>query len=230
MEMMLAVIAYQLGSTDCEALGDGGLAQPVNAITSLGFVAVGAVLAVRGLRRRDAMGWQAVAFGVILASVGLGSAAFHGPQPGGSQLAHDVPIAAALLFVLVFDLVLLGFLQRMMPIFLIGIAALSAVFALAPETGAVVTGLVAAGAVVAETLIYVRKVSHLDDSRLKRRDVSIALIMIAALVGYWLGRTGSVVCDPDSILQLHGLWHVLAAAAFAVWGFTTFPSSGNQNG
>lgn len=230
MVKMLAVIADQLGSTDCEALGDGTLAQPVNAITSLGFVAVGAVLAIRGLKRPDSMGWQAFAFGVILVAVGLGSAAFHGPQPAGSQFAHDVPIAAALLFVLVFDLVLLGLLRRMMPTFLLGLAGMAVVFAVAPEAGALVTGLLAGGAVAMETLIYVRKASHLDDSRLRRRNLSIALIMIAALVSFWLGRTGSVACDPDSVLQLHGLWHVLAAAAFGVWGFTTFPGSGNQNG
>ena len=37
----------------------------------------------------------------------------------------------------------------------------------------------------------------------------------AAAVAAWVGRrTGSPACDPDSRFQLHGCWHVLAAAGF----------------
>jgi hypothetical protein len=34
---------------------------------------------------------------------------------------------------------------------------------------------------------------------------------------WWLGRTASPVCDPDSLLQPHAAWHLLAAAALACW-------------
>jgi hypothetical protein len=34
---------------------------------------------------------------------------------------------------------------------------------------------------------------------------------------WWLGRTGSPWCDPDSLLQGHAAWHLLAAAALACW-------------
>jgi hypothetical protein len=34
---------------------------------------------------------------------------------------------------------------------------------------------------------------------------------------WWLGRTESPVCDPDSLLQGHAAWHLLAAAALACW-------------
>jgi hypothetical protein len=34
---------------------------------------------------------------------------------------------------------------------------------------------------------------------------------------WWLGRTASPVCHPDSLLQPHAAWHVLAAAALACW-------------
>jgi hypothetical protein len=34
---------------------------------------------------------------------------------------------------------------------------------------------------------------------------------------WWLGRTASPVCDPDSLLQPHAVWHLLAAAALACW-------------
>jgi hypothetical protein len=32
-----------------------------------------------------------------------------------------------------------------------------------------------------------------------------------------VGRTASPWCDPDSLLQGHAVWHLLAAAALAAW-------------
>jgi hypothetical protein len=34
---------------------------------------------------------------------------------------------------------------------------------------------------------------------------------------WWLGRTTSPWCDPDSLLQPHAAWHLLGAAALACW-------------
>jgi hypothetical protein len=34
---------------------------------------------------------------------------------------------------------------------------------------------------------------------------------------WWLGRTGGALCDPDSPLQGHAAWHLLTAAALALW-------------
>ena len=33
-----------------------------------------------------------------------------------------------------------------------------------------------------------------------------------------LGRTDAPLCDPDSLVQLHGAWHVLTAALLWVYG------------
>jgi hypothetical protein len=35
---------------------------------------------------------------------------------------------------------------------------------------------------------------------------------------WWLGRTASPWCDPDSLLQGHAAWHLLGATALACWG------------
>lgn len=40
-----------------------------------------------------------------------------------------------------------------------------------------------------------------------------ATIFAVGLVAYVAGRTGSPLCRPDSLWQLHGAWHVLSAAA-----------------
>jgi hypothetical protein len=53
-----------------------------------------------------------------------------------------------------------------------------------------------------------------------RRQVAYraALALAAAgAAGWWLGRTASPWCDPDSLLQGHAAWHLLGAAALACW-------------
>ncbi len=86
----------RIGSSDCERIRDGRLAQPVNALTSLAFVAAaGVVLARTRGRDRDRRG-EVLAYGTILALVGFGSVAFHGPQPPGARAMHDWPIPVLL--------------------------------------------------------------------------------------------------------------------------------------
>ena len=53
-----------------------------------------------------------------------------------------------------------------------------------------------------------------------RRRTAYRAALAAAAAGaacWWLGRTASPVCDPDSLLQGHAAWHLLAAAALACW-------------
>ncbi|MGV1007038.1 MAG: hypothetical protein ACOYBY_00320 [Dermatophilaceae bacterium] len=45
-----------------------------------------------------------------------------------------------------------------------------------------------------------------------------AATLAAGTTAYLLGRTGSPLCRPDSVLQLHAVWHLLAAVSFAAWG------------
>jgi hypothetical protein len=53
-----------------------------------------------------------------------------------------------------------------------------------------------------------------------RRRAAYRAALAAAAAGaacWWLGRTASPVCDPDSLLQGHAAWHLLGAAALACW-------------
>jgi hypothetical protein len=87
----------RLGGSDCERLRDGWLVQPVNAVTSLAYVAAGAAVLAgtpRGVGRQGRA--EVAALAATLALVGLGSVAFHGPQPPGARLMHDLPIVGVL--------------------------------------------------------------------------------------------------------------------------------------
>jgi hypothetical protein len=81
------VAVLGLGGSDCEALRDGSLGQPMNSLSSLAYVVAGAVVA----RNRGP-----VAPAAALVAVGLGSLLYHGPMPPLAEFAHDASLVALL--------------------------------------------------------------------------------------------------------------------------------------
>lgn len=158
----------RLGSTDCERIRPGLVAQPVNTVTSLAFVAAAGATALRSRRRGARYGATEIAYTTLLALVGVGSVAFHGPQPRGAKVLHDAPIAGLLALAAATPVVRRARGRTALP-------------GWTPRRGAVLTGVAAAAG--------------------------------AAFAG---GRTSAPTCCPDCALQLHGLWHVLAATGFAL--------------
>jgi hypothetical protein len=158
----------RLGSTDCERIRPGLIAQPVNTATSLAFVAAAGVTALRSRRRGAPYGVQEAAYSALLALVGAGSVAFHGPQPRGAKVLHDAPIAALLALAVATPVVRRFRGRAVLP-------------GWSPRRGAMLAG--------------------------------VTLAAVAAFAG---GRTSAPTCCPDCALQLHGVWHVLAAAGFTL--------------
>ena len=176
-------------AADCELIGDGFLGQSANSISSLTFVLVGLLL----VQRRPVLGWAAIA-------VGIGSFLFHGPMPGWAEWAHDVSLA-------------------MVPV--------AIAFEARPRVVLVIAGLVAVvfglwlGVAEVVTAILVIEAGVIVWSRRKTVSIrpaalAIALLAAGALVSV-LSRTNGQLCDPDSLLQGHALWHVLGASALWVW-------------
>jgi hypothetical protein len=81
-----------LGGSDCEAVRDAVLAQPVNSVSSLAYVVAGAWVLRRGGPAVPA---------VALAAVGVGSLLYHGPMPPAAGIVHDGSIVALALAVAV---------------------------------------------------------------------------------------------------------------------------------
>ena len=154
-----------LGAGDCERLHDGLIAQPVNTVSALAYVAVGAWLAGRGRRRDQGV---MVAFGLAVAAAGVGSVDYHGPGSPAARLLHDGSLY-------------------------------------------LVVGLVA----WREVTRWVGRGRLTPRGRVAHR-AALALAAAGA-AGWWLGRTASPWCDPDSLLQGHAAWHLLGAAALACW-------------
>ena len=88
----------------CERYGDAFLGQPANAVTSGAFVLAGVGILVAGRRIgtprnvpvRDR---HTLVFGLLVSGIGVGSFIQHGPNPDWQAYAHDLPLAAVLLFV-----------------------------------------------------------------------------------------------------------------------------------
>jgi len=87
MEEFPVVIAPAVQAlSDCEAVSSGFLAQPANAVSSLALVAAAAWLLARSPDR------VARAMAAALFVAGVGSFAYHGPQPSWSTAVHDAGV------------------------------------------------------------------------------------------------------------------------------------------
>jgi len=176
-------------AADCELIGNGFLGQPVNAISSLTFVLVGLLL----MRRRPVLGWAGIA-------VGFGSFLFHGPMPGWGKWAHDVSLALVA--------VAIAFEARPRVVAVIT-GAVAAVFAIWPGVAQAVTAILA---IESAAIVFARR------SQIRTGPgVAAALMLVAGAVIAALSRSGGLLCDPDTIVQGHGVWHLLAAGALWLW-------------
>ena len=184
-------------AADCELIRAGFLGQPVNAITTIGFVIAGVVVMGRRPDRR----WV----GIALIATGIGSFLFHGPMPPGSEWAHDVTIAWLLA-------VVAGSGTRTEKYSRVpALAVLGFGFALAPSWGDPIA--------VALTIVAIVSV-------LRGRNYGalppLVLLSLVAIYGR-LGATGGPLCDPESMFQPHGVWHLGSAVAVTWWALADGP-------
>lgn len=180
-------------AADCELIRSGFLGQPVNTITTLVLVAAGLLVL-----RRPRLRWV----GTALVATGIGSFLFHGPMTSGSEWAHDVTLAWLIL-------VIAGAGEAWerwsrLP----GLLALAVLFALVPE----IADPLAVGLTVVAVVLVLRR------NRSRATLLALSLIAGTAIIGR-LGATGGPLCDPVSLLQTHGLWHIGAAIGVAWWAF-----------
>ena len=182
-------------AADCEAIGTGFLGQPVNGLTTLGFIIAGVFVASRRRDRR----WV----GIALGATGVGSFLFHGPMPAGNEWAHDVTIAWLLVVVAATGTRAERY-SRLPTLVVLGIG-----FALAPSWGDPIA--------VALTIVAIGSILRGRD----RRGALLPLLLLALVAIYGrLGATGGPLCDPESLFQPHGVWHLGAAVAVTWWALS----------
>jgi Ceramidase len=233
-------LSDQIGESDCEQIGKGALHQPVNALSSLAYVLVGLVIVVVALRRRVAPVAPSLVYAACVAAIGIGSVLFHGPQPAGSRVLHDLPIVITLLFIVVHDAMLVraratagpAARSSFLAIFAMSAVVVGAAGLIDDAVRTVLTALALVAVVGLEVVVFRRGMRPVRSERelLARRCflVGVPIILALALASYVLGRTGSPVCDDDGAFQFHGLWHVLTSVIFGLWWWLALDRSGGR--
>lgn len=208
-----------LQSTDCEAVVGGWLEQPVNAWSSLAFVAIGAgIVATAGAsdtRERA----NRVIFGGLLIATGIGSFLFHGPQPDSAQFLHDASFLAALFFLIAANVTgALGVSDRSTIIVtLSGLIVIAVVLGAGGPANAL-TAVLAVALVVSDLVLWWQ-------ARPRIAWYGVAVTSILAGLGLFLaGRTTSALCDPQSVFQAHAGWHIAAAVFLGAYFLATVPA------
>jgi len=162
----------------------------VNSLTTLAFVIGGTIIIFRTSH---------VWIGIASIATGIGSLLFHGPRPPYGEWVHDLTLAWLLLVV--------GAHGRSWERWA-HIPGLAAVAALVLIPGAAdPLGVALAALAIVLLLLDDRTMSTLGP---------LALLATVAIIGR-LGATGGPLCDPNSVWQPHGLWHLGAAAAVTWW-------------
>ncbi len=204
-----------MGGSDCERIGQGLLAQPANTLSSLAYVLAGGLLLWRALIGRPNARAAPAVYAVTVVGVGVGSAVFHGPMPPWGRFAHDFSIAAVLAFVVGYDVAS----RRDAPVRIAvavsaGLAlACGVVLAIWPDASNPLDAVLVTGAVVAE-IGAARTPAGRATTDARVWILGIGALTIGALLNA-LGRTDAPLCDADSPVQLHAVWHVVTA--FVLW-------------
>jgi hypothetical protein len=204
-----------VGGSDCEHIGHGLLAQPINTLSSVAYVLAGALLLWRAVAARSSARTACTLYALTVIGVGVGSAAFHGPMPAWGHFAHDLSIAAVLALVIGYDVALArgATVERGLVIFGVLTGASVVVLAAWPDAANGPDALLVAVAIAAE-LAMARSPAGGVTIGARIWIVGAAVLTIAALLNA-LGRTDGPLCHADSPVQLHAAWHV--ATAFVLW-------------
>ena len=218
--MLRVLLSQQLGGSDCELIRNGLLKQPVNSVTSVAFSAAGIAIAFAALRVDGDERSVRLVFGALLVATGIGSALFHGPQTAGSHFLHAMTFLTTLWFLVVVNLAGSRRWKRRDAWIIVpaGAAAVAIAQLAFPDITNWFTGLFVAAVVATDVAIHRRR-------RRPRRWYAATLVSLtAAVLLLIVGRTGSEWCDPESLVQGHGGWHLFVALAMAAYFMATSPA------
>ena len=135
-----------------------------------------------------------------MASVGVGSIAFHGPMPPRGEFLHDTSILLTLVWVLLVE-------TKRTQLWPFGFA-LAASASVAPAVADPAQAALAVAVFAAVALPRQQRALRLQ---------ALVILALGGAVGT-LSRTGGPLCNPDSLWQGHGFWHLAAATSLAIWG------------
>jgi hypothetical protein len=201
----------------CERFGDGYLGQAASTVSALGFVVAGLVIILGRAGAPPDLSADQRRFGVLVVAVGVGSVVQHGPHPDWQAYAHDLPLAALLGFVAADAAADLSGRRGPPAWWLVPTAAVVPAVMAGPAASTVAQSGLAAVA-IGLSLLRARVRPRLRRTLL----VGLGILAAGALAGTFGDRTS--LCRPESPLQGHAAWHLLAA--LALWWLAPVVGSG----
>ncbi len=211
------------GDGFCEAARGTWVLQPVNSWSNLGFVIAGLAVAwYAGDRLRlgltlGAHPGLATAYAVLVVLLGPGSMAMHATQ---SDLGGHLDLLSMFLvsgFALGYAL--MRFLRRGPGLLLVAfVLAVGVGMAVYLQGGSVpLLGHIGNAVFGVELWIVIGLEVALVRRREPRQDVAFgvaSVLVLATAFAIWTtGKNDHTWCDPTSLLQAHGIWHVLCAVS-----------------
>jgi len=227
-------LVHGVGAGDCEAIRDGLLHQPANAVSSLAFLVAAAWIAWRAYKVRSERA-ELTVLAACVAANGLGSFGFHGPFGASFRWFHDLAALSIPLFVALHDaglvrgtpirrrlsgmaaaLVVIGVLLAGWPHLLVPLGFAGAVAAAAGELAAFRAG-------------FRPRPGHATGVQLAAWALVLGALALAGLA-FLLGRSTSPWCRPESLLQAHAAWHLLVALGSVAYAWAAFELRGEPAG
>lgn len=191
---------------DCEAFRSGFLRQPTTAVTSLAFVPIGIWIAVDRRVTVLAPRWL---MGLAVAFVGVGSFLAHAAATDWARTTDSLAIKVMLVTFIVgaaaqprnWDLV------RLLAWWAGAAAAAVAIELTMPAAARPLLAVLVVAAAAGSYLV--------SDAATRRWWVGGVAVIGVGAFAWGVSRSGSGLCSPQAVFQLHGLWHILAAAGIA---------------
>jgi hypothetical protein len=189
----------------CERLGPGFWAEPVNALTNIGFF-IAAFLAWRLAKKQNVLHRGTIILIGLLVCIGAGSFLFHTLAVRWAMLADVIPI---LLFQIQFTALYCSHVMRLPSKRTIGILALFFAvvygFSLAPET------LLNGSLSYAPAFLFLGCFSLWHSRNAAHEPYGLLLAVALFVLSLTLRSLDMYVC-PQIALGLHYMWHILNAA------------------
>jgi dihydroceramidase len=195
----------------CEAIRSDGIKQPANTWSSLAFVVVAMFALARWARGPSASrAAYPLLYAVTLIVVGLGSAWFHATLTFRAQFADVFGMYLVATFALLYSI---GRLRPLSPVALAGgyiatNAVLAALLYWVPVARRWIFALLLVAVLLVELLIRRR-----SGEPSATRNLWIAAGIMAVAFVIWILDFTRVLCEPESSIQGHAVWHILGAAA-----------------
>jgi len=209
-------------TSDCEAISVIGVAQPVNSITGVVFIAVAAIVVIGVAQRRLVS--SATGIAVMVVANAVGTVAYHGYPGSLSHWIHDLALVGALTTIAGWHLGRLADGPR-------GTGSATTTTAgncgawIGTGVGVLIGGVAIAISHATTTVLAALALTIIIAAEIaaRRRGLpngfgwGLGIVVAAALTAYGVGRSESPLCSPDSVLQFHGVWHLLTGLAALVW-------------